>query len=87
MHVAGFEAAAGCGNGGFAHRGGPVRALSPVVKLIAGDLFGDESVVGFVVLERGDDVVAITPLAFARDGVGGVGVESDGIDISRTSSQ
>ena len=41
--------------------GGDDRVVRHLVKLVAGELLANESIVGFVVVERADDIVAILP--------------------------
>ena len=71
------------GDQGLADSRRPVGGFAPVVELVAGDLLGHEAVERLVAVERSDHIIAVAPLAFTRDDVGGVGVEADGIDVAR----
>ena len=57
-------------------------AFRQSIELVAGQLLGNEAIERLVLVERGDDVVAIAPLAFAGDDERRVDVEADGVDVA-----
>ena len=65
----------------FEHLGRVALGVAEVVELVAGQLLGEESVPGLVIVEGVDDVVAIAPDTGREAHVRGLEVFAVGIDI------
>ncbi len=66
----------------FADFWGEHPRAPPIHHLVARDLLADELIVGHIVVEGSDDIIAIAPFAFALNDERGIDVEANGVGIT-----